>query len=41
MARSPEGLRACGRRIKQMQPADNMVFDLRDPEGNRVQVYRP
>ena len=34
-------LRSSGRKVKRLEPDDQMVLDLRDPEGNRVQVYGP
>jgi catechol 2,3-dioxygenase-like lactoylglutathione lyase family enzyme len=34
-------LKASGRRVKKLEPASQMLFDFKDPEGNRVQVYGP
>ena len=34
-------LKASGRRVKKMTPSDRVMFDLHDPEGNRIQVSGP
>ena len=34
-------LKASGRRVRKLEPSKDMVFDLNDPEGNRLQIYGP
>jgi catechol 2,3-dioxygenase-like lactoylglutathione lyase family enzyme len=33
--------KASGRRVRRIEPSATMVFDVNDPEGNRIQVYGP